>query len=228
MHQFTPESPPTPYRTVSLSELFEALRWKRFRGKQIKAPKRHKAVVEPGKPARWVSKVKLKYVHRAEAQCKAQLLSDLRSDTLTASVLQKETGMFWRIPPSFWTERYAGLHLSGTIFDYGLDGKVIPELLGAPIYIFDERAVFWLATHDVKVGSAGYPRILRQGGASEPRELPSNEVILAKLLELCEAGMRRDEAVKRIRQLPGFQNVQNSFARELLSGHLKRGRRPKK
>ena len=54
--------------------------------------------------------------------------------------------------------------------------------------------------------------------------LPSDEAIVAKMHELIAGGMRRDEAAKHIRTLPGFRAVQNEHARRVVRGTLPRGR----
>jgi hypothetical protein len=55
-------------------------------------------------------------------------------------------------------------------------------------------------------------------------DLPSDDVILAKMHELIGEGRRRDEAAKHIRTVPGFDQVQNEHARRVVRGTLKRGR----
>lgn len=54
--------------------------------------------------------------------------------------------------------------------------------------------------------------------------LPSDDVIFAKMHELWAIGLSRDEAAKRIRTLPGFEQVGNEHARRLVNGTLPRGR----
>lgn len=54
--------------------------------------------------------------------------------------------------------------------------------------------------------------------------LPSDEAIVGKMHELIAGGMRRDEAAKHIRELPGFGAVQNEHARRVVRGTLPRGR----
>ncbi|MBB3474263.1 hypothetical protein [Sphingomonas sp. BK345] len=55
-------------------------------------------------------------------------------------------------------------------------------------------------------------------------DLPSDDVIIAKMHELKATGFSRDEAAKRIRTLPGFEKVGNEHARRLVSGTLSKGR----
>ena len=54
--------------------------------------------------------------------------------------------------------------------------------------------------------------------------LPSDEAIVGKMHELIAGGMRRDDAAKHIRELPGFGAVQNEHARRVVRGTLPRGR----
>lgn len=59
-------------------------------------------------------------------------------------------------------------------------------------------------------------------------ELPSDEKIFEKMLELMKKGNSRDQAAKAIRNEPGFRPVGNEHARRAVAGKLKRGRPPKK
>jgi hypothetical protein len=63
---------------------------------------------------------------------------------------------------------------------------------------------------------------------AQPTELPSDEAIKAKMLELSEMGINRDTAAKLIRQIAGFSGVGNEHARRLVAGDLPRGRKPRR
>ncbi len=63
-----------------------------------------------------------------------------------------------------------------------------------------------------------------EGGEKSGDDLPPDDVILAKMHELKATGLSRDEAAKRIRTLPGFEQVGNEHARRLVSGTLPKGR----
>ncbi len=227
MHHFTPEAPSAPFQTVRLEELFEALRWQRFAGRSIKPPPRRMMVTQPNAKKRWVSQLKPMYVRRAEHECESRLLDDLRSGELIATAYVALTGAFFRVPRSFWEQRYASLHLSGTILDYELDGKVPAELVDAPIYVLDDRARTWLANKKIRVGSAGYPETLAEGKRALSRPIPSDEKIRRQMIKLIDTGLTRNEAAKRIRRTSGFENVGNAHARRTVEGMLDRGRRPK-
>lgn len=58
-------------------------------------------------------------------------------------------------------------------------------------------------------------------------ERPTDDKIRAKMLELGEGGMNRDQAAKAIRTVPGFEMVGNEEARRAVAGQLKRGRPPR-
>ena len=65
-------------------------------------------------------------------------------------------------------------------------------------------------------------------GTDRRSEVPPDDVIKAKMLELCAMGIRRDIAAKLIRQLAGFGGVGNVHARRAVNGELPRGRPEKR
>lgn len=64
------------------------------------------------------------------------------------------------------------------------------------------------------------PQIAEEG----PSQIPSDEAIRSKMLELIDLGVKRDVAAKIIRQIGGFGSVGNDHARRVVSGSLARGR----
>lgn len=63
--------------------------------------------------------------------------------------------------------------------------------------------------------------------AKSALSLPPDDVIAAKMLELYNMGVCRDDAAKLIRQLVGFELVGNEHARRVANGALPVGRRKK-
>lgn len=56
---------------------------------------------------------------------------------------------------------------------------------------------------------------------------PTTDEIAAKMKDMIDGGMTRDQAAKSIREEEGFELVGNEDARRAVSGNLTRGRRPK-
>lgn len=71
---------------------------------------------------------------------------------------------------------------------------------------------------------SGLPRVETAPEPIDPTPMPADEEIVAKMQDLKERGMRRDEAAKHIRTIPGFEAVGNEHARRVSRGMLGRGR----
>lgn len=212
-HNFAPEAPPANYKTVELAELERALLAKRLR-RTWPEPKRIKVKL-PWGPSRyvWARKQKHPTIRRAEQRCSAQVLTDLRNSILIAYAYQSSTGIFHRIPPSFWLEKVREWPIA---FEE------------CPTFVFDRCAHSWLIRHEISETNPAFPAVLRSRPIVQPARPPSDDMILSELTKLRESGMPRDQCVKHIRQIQGFEGVGNELARRVIRKVFKPGPRPRK
>ena len=98
---------------------------------------------------------------------------------------------------------------------------------GADWHDLKPAPIFSSAEFIAAIPSSQRPDLGNAGISVEAFELPSEEMILKQMLELKQAGLSRDAAAKRIREIHGFEQVGNEHARRVVAGHFTRGRPPK-
>jgi hypothetical protein len=129
--------------------------------------------------------------------------------------------------PAYWREQFVGLSLGGNLIDLN-EGETFPdEFGGGVIFVFEEYARDWLKHRRITQDDLGFPKVLRTRPRRAGAPLPSDQQILDQALLLKMAGLDRDEIAKKIRTIPGFEDVTNELARRAMRGELPRGR-PKK
>lgn len=164
---FPPEAFPTPYVTVPISELVQAIAAKRL-GRSLPVPVKSRAM-DPISGRVVGTRRTDRDAAIAKAASSQQVLLDLRSRSLIAHVHSEATGQFRRITADFWSEPFAGLALSNTIFDIedGPRRTFPPELDRSTVYILGDNAISWLGSQGIAEEDAFFPDCLR----SQPKAL---------------------------------------------------------
>lgn len=220
-HDFLPEAPASPFKTVLLQELKNALLEKRL-GRTPPQPAKRKVKHPLGKKYIWARPARHPLIIRADRWCDKEILTDFQTGLLIG--FTRVGDLINRIPTSYWHEKYVGLSLGGRLFDIN-EGETFPrEFWGNSIFVLEECACSWLSKREIDQNNRAFPACLRTGDLTPSEPTPPDEKILAKLLELKASGLRRDQIAKKIRSIPGFENVGHLHARRLMDGNLPRGR----
>lgn len=168
---FPPEAFPTPYVTVPISELVLAIATRKF-GHPLPVPVKSRAKDPISRAVR--TRRYDRDVAIAKAAGSQQVLLDLQARTLIAHVHSEATGQFRRISTDFWSEPFAGLALSGTIFDIddGLRRTFPPELDRSTVYVRGDNAISWLSSQGIVEEDASFPDCLRSQQKARQRRRP--------------------------------------------------------
>ena len=220
-YDFPQETPPHPFKTIKLAELSNALFVKRLHGRGSKTPSPRKVREFISGRFVWARPVSHRIIRTAKQWSETQILIDLRAEALTAYVPAVTGGVFYKIEREFWDYKFAGLSVAGRLFHLDADRAVPHELLGKTIYVLERSARAWLADREIDGDNPAFPKALR---LFPHKPKPPDVKIRAQLKRMKSAGLSRDQAAKQISKVPGFENVGNEEARNIISGHLPRGR----
>lgn len=226
-YDFPPDAPESSSEPVRLLDLINSLIAQRLRRRNWPKVARYKIKEPWGKRFVWAQKRTHPIITRATQWSESEILADLRSGRLVAHAFTEAPTLFRKIPSDFWAEKYASLSI-GRVLQELVEGRTLPKgLEGSTIYIFREHARLWLIQRQMDESSPYFPDGLRSRPYVAPAPLPTDEEIRTQMLSLIRTGSSRDQAAKDIRQISGFEGVQNVHARRVIKGHVKRGRRPK-
>lgn len=167
---FPPEAFVAPYVTIPIGELVRSFVTERLGRVPPPPPKARTREPISGRMV-WTRKPTDRGVAIAQALCERQTLRDLRTGALVAHVHSDATGQFRRIGIDFWSEPFAGLTLSSTIFDIapGHWHTIPPELDGSNVYVTGDNARIWLRSHGITEEDAFFPDGLRSPRKDSPR-----------------------------------------------------------
>lgn len=167
-YDFPQETPSHPFKTIKLSGLSHALFFHRLNGSIPKIPERRRLRDPLSGRFAWARRAQHPTIRRAKQWSEAQILSDLRDDTITAYLPADVGGIFYRIESEFWHDKMAGLSVGGKLL-YFEDSNAVPyELLGRTIYVFAQCAFACLAKHEIGSRHPAYPASLH--GIKPPTE----------------------------------------------------------
>ncbi|MFN4357013.1 hypothetical protein [Sphingopyxis alaskensis] len=225
-HDFPQEAPPTPFKTVLLSDLELALVAKRLHNHLAPEPRRKKVRGDwhGDGPFVWARRPRHPLIKQAEQWAALQIRGDLQAGLLTAYMPTDTAGIFLRIKPKFWDERRSDIRVDGMLFDLD-QGALLPDEIDEQSFcVFEQCAQSWLTHRRISDDNPAFPAALRTTKIVKIGQRPSDEQIVAEALRLKSKGARRDEIAKEIRKIPGFKGVGNVLVRDLIAGKLPRGR----
>ena len=227
--EFAQEAPATPFKTVLLSDLERALEAHRLYDRIPRDPPRRKA--RSGwfgeGPFVWVRRPLHPLIQRARQWAALQIRGDLQNGVLLACMPTETAGVFLRIPPQFWHERRSRLRVEGMLFDLTKNTLVPDEIDEGTFCVLEEGARSWLACRKIVEDNPAFPDALRTAGPVRTKTRPSDKQIIAQGKQMNKMGLKRDVIAREMRKIPGYENVGNVLARDLMTGNLPRGR-PKK